>query len=103
MSDDGAAYTVPATLEPVERALVHRLDGYAWALGETARSLAPSVLTAYTFSLASALSDFYEHTPPVVREADAEMRRFRRALVAATRATLGDALRALGMAAPDRV
>ncbi|MBV8300583.1 MAG: hypothetical protein JOY68_01510, partial [Candidatus Dormibacteraeota bacterium] len=103
VSDDGIAYTVPTSLEPVERALLHRVDGYTWALAETARALAPSVLTAYAFALASALSDFYEHTPPIVREADAEVRRFRRALVAATRATLGDALRTLGMAAPDRV
>ncbi|MBV8445452.1 MAG: arginine--tRNA ligase [Candidatus Dormibacteraeota bacterium] len=103
VSDDGIAYTVPTSLEPVERALLHRVDGYTWALAETARALAPSVLTAYAFALASALSDFYEHTPPIVREPDETVRRFRRALVAATRATLGDALRTLGMAAPDRV
>jgi len=61
------------------------------------------VLTTYGFSLASAFSDFYEHTPAIVREEDPAVRRFRRALVAATRVTLADALRTLGMAAPDQV
>jgi arginyl-tRNA synthetase len=93
----------PAGLEPVERALLHCIDSYRHALAETATSFSPSVLTTYTFTLASALSDFYEHTSPVVREQDPELRRFRRALVAATRATLGDALHTLGMAAPDQV
>ncbi len=101
--DDGAALVVPPQLEAAERALLHRIDAYRRSLAEAATSLSPSVLTSYAFALASALSDFYEHTPPVVRESDATVRRFRRALVAATRATLGDALRTLGMAAPDQV
>ena len=101
--DDGGAPSIPAQLHASERALLHRIDGHARALADTATSLSPSVLTAYAFALASALSDFYEHTPPIVREADAEMRRFRRALVAATRVTLADTLQTLGMAAPEQV
>jgi arginyl-tRNA synthetase len=94
---------IPSGLEAVERALIHRIDGYKYALAETVVSLSPSVLTSYAFELASALSDFYEHTPPIIRETDTDTRRFRRILVAATRATLGDALRTLGMASPDQV
>jgi arginyl-tRNA synthetase len=94
---------IPSGLEAVERALIHRIDGYQYALAETVVSLSPSVLTSYAFELASALSDFYEHTPPIIRETDTDTRRFRRILVAATRATLGDALRTLGMASPDQV
>ncbi|GAC1338052.1 MAG: arginine--tRNA ligase [Candidatus Dormibacteria bacterium] len=94
---------VPGLLEASERALLHRLDGYALALGEAAAALSPNLLTGYAFALASALSDFYEHTPPVVREQDPALRHFRRQLVAATRATLADVLRTLGMAAPERV
>lgn len=94
---------VPRQLLPCERELLHRIDAYPRALAEAVRTLSPAVLTDYAFSLASALSDVYEHTPPIVRESDAEGRRFRRALVAATRATLADALRTLGMDAPDRI
>jgi len=94
---------MPAQLEPVERALLHAIDAYPRALAETATSLAPVVLTNYAFTLASALSDVYEHTQPIVRETDMTVRRFRRRLVAATRSTLADALHTLGMAAPDQI
>ena len=101
--EEDASLSVPPSLLPVERALLHRIDGYRRALAESAESLSPSVLTSYAFALASALSDFYEHTPPVVRESDPALRRFRRSLVSATQRTLADALRTLGMAAPDQV
>ncbi|HWW08953.1 MAG TPA: arginine--tRNA ligase [Candidatus Acidoferrales bacterium] len=101
--EEDMSLSVPPTLLPVERGLLHGIDGYRHALAESAESLSPSVLTNYAFTLASALSDFYEHTPPVVRESDPALRRFRRALVSATQRTLADALRTLGMAAPDQV
>lgn len=103
VADDGAAVAVPPGLHPAERELLHSIEAYSRALTETALALSPSLLTTYAFSLASAFSDFYEHTPAIVREEDATMRRFRRALVAAARATLADALDTLGMAAPDQV
>jgi arginyl-tRNA synthetase len=104
-ADAGAGDPVPtpAELLPVERALLSRIEAYPRAAAESAASLAPGVLAVYALSLASAFSDFYEHTPPVVRESDPVLRRFRRGLTAATRATLGDALRTLGMAALDEV
>ncbi len=102
-SDDGEALVIPSHLEPSERALLHRIDAYRRTLVEAALSLSPSALTSYTFSLATALSDFYEHTPPIIRETDAVVRRFRRTLVAASRATLADALHTLGIAALERV
>lgn len=100
---DGGDVPIPNSLVPEERALLHRIDAHARALADTAASLSPSVLTAYAYSLASALSDFYEHTPAIVREENVDLRRFRRALVAATRVTLGDTLRTLGIAAPEQV
>ena len=103
VASDGEAPVAPAELHPSERALLHRMDGYARALAETAMSFSPSTLTTYAFTLASALSDFYEHTPPIVREEDVPVRRFRRALVAAARVTLADALHTLGMAAPEQI
>ncbi|HBV93556.1 MAG: arginine--tRNA ligase [Candidatus Dormibacteria bacterium] len=93
---------VPA-LEVVERALLHALDGYRHALAEAGAGLSPSTLCTYSFELASTLTDFYEHTEAIVREQDPVRRAFRRRLVAATRATLADALWCLGMPAPDRV
>jgi arginyl-tRNA synthetase len=103
VSDDAESVAIPAELHPSERELLHSIEAYTRALTETALALSPSLLTTYAFGLASAFSDFYEHTPAIVREEDAAIRRFRRALVAATRATLADALHALGMASPDQV
>ena len=103
VTDDGDELVVPASIEPVERALLHRIDGYRYVLAEAVTSLAPTLLTTYAFQLASALSDFYEHTAPIIRETDPEIRRFRRRLVAATGATLADALHTLGMPAPERI
>jgi len=103
VDDDGQWIQAPAVLHAAERELLHSIEAYRRALTDTAAALSPAVLTAYAFSLASAFSDFYEHTPAVVREEDAGVRRFRRALVAATRATLADALHTLGMAAPHEV
>jgi arginyl-tRNA synthetase len=103
VTDDGAPVAVPTELHPAERELLHSIDAYARALTETALALSPSLLTTYAFGLASAFSDFYEHTPTIVREEDGQVRRFRRELVAATRTTLSDALHMLGMAAPDQV
>ena len=102
--DAGAeAATAPEALHPAERELLHAIEAYPRALTETALALSPSILTTYAFGLASAFSDFYEHTPAMVREEDPAVRGFRRALVGATRATLADALHSLGMAAPDQV
>jgi len=103
VGDDAAAVEIPVELHPAERELLHSIEAYSRALTETALALSPSLLTTYAFRLASAFSDFYEHTPAIVREEDARVRRFRRALVAATRTTLADTLHTLGMAAPERV
>jgi arginyl-tRNA synthetase len=103
VADDQQPPVVYGELHPSERALLLRLDAYRSALADAAEALSPPVLCTYTFSLASALSDFYEHTDPIVREQNPAIRRFRRALVAATRATLGDALATLGIDAPEQI
>ena len=96
------ALEVPG-LEGAERGLLHALDGYRHALAEAGAALSPATLCTYAFELASALTDFYEHTDAIVRERDPARRGFRRRLVAATRATLADCLWCLGMPAPERV
>jgi arginyl-tRNA synthetase len=102
VADEGNDGDIPA-LEPSERALVHQLDAYKYELNSAAREMAPHLLCTYAFELAAALSDFYEHTPPIVHEKDEAIRGFRRRLVAATRATLADTLETLGLHAPERI
>ncbi|MBV8528586.1 MAG: arginine--tRNA ligase, partial [Candidatus Dormibacteraeota bacterium] len=45
--DEGGELPVPANLAAEERALLHRIDAHARALGDTAAALSPSVLAAY--------------------------------------------------------
>jgi len=58
--------------------------------------LAPNVLAAYAFELDSHFTDFYEHTSPIVREADERVKAFRTYLVRATVQTMSNVLRVLG-------
>jgi arginyl-tRNA synthetase len=54
------------------------------------------MLASYVFDLASHFSDFYEHTPPIVRETDEHVKAFRARLVQATVQTMDNALRVMG-------
>ncbi|HET9051542.1 MAG TPA: DALR anticodon-binding domain-containing protein, partial [Candidatus Dormibacteraeota bacterium] len=103
VEDDGAPVAVAGELTPPERQLLVRIAGYRDALSEAAAALSPSVLCAYAFALASDFTGFYEHTPPIVHEEEAAVRRFRRALAAAAKSALGDCLGVLGIPAPDRI
>ena len=103
VEESGDVSVIPSQLDPSERSLLLKIDYYRQALSEAAAALSPSVLTTYAFELATAYSDFYEHTPPIVKETDPVIRNFRRALVAAAKATLADALNTLGIAAPERI
>jgi arginyl-tRNA synthetase len=103
VEEDAEPAAVYGPLVPQERTLLARIDAYPDELAEAVASLSPSVLCAYAYGLASAFTDFYEHTPPIVREEDAAVRGFRRSLVAAAKATLGDCLGVLGISALDQV
>ena len=54
------------------------------------------MLANYAFDLAAHFSDFYEHTSPVVRETNENIKAFRTHLVRATVQTMGNVLHVLG-------
>ena len=76
--------------------MLRHIDAYPRSLAEATAQLTPNTLANYAFDLASHFSDFYEHTPPIVRETDERVKAFRAQLVRATVHTLGNALRTLG-------
>lgn len=88
--------SLPEMLEQSEWELLRHIDAYPRTLAETAAQLAPNTLAAYAYDLASHFSDFYEHTPPIVRETDERMKAFRIHLVRATVQTMGNVLHILG-------
>jgi len=87
---------LPERLEQSEWELLRHMDSYPRRLAEAASQLAPNLLAAYIFDLASHFSDFYEHTPAIVRESDERVKAFRTHLVRATVQVMGNALRTLG-------
>lgn len=87
---------LPEKLEQSEWELLRHIDAYPRRLAEAAAQLAPNVLAAYAFDLASHFSDFYEHTNTVRHEKDADIKAFRTYLVRATAQTMGNVLNVLG-------
>ena len=61
----------------------------------------PHIITRFVLDLAQAFNKFYHDNPILVE--DAELRKDRLALVAATRQTIENALALLGMHAPERM
>ena len=61
----------------------------------------PHIVTRFVLDLAQAFNKFYHENPILVE--DAELRKARIALVAATRQTIENALALLGMGAPERM
>ncbi|HEX7736066.1 MAG TPA: arginine--tRNA ligase [Ktedonobacteraceae bacterium] len=94
---------LPETLEQSEWELLRHIDAYPRRLAETAAQLAPNTLAAYVFDLASHFSDFYEHTGPVVRETDANIKAFRTHLVRATVQTMHNVLTVLGFVPQEEI
>lgn len=87
---------LPEQLEQSEWDLLRHIDAYPRSLAEASARLAPYMLASYVYDLASHFSDFYEHTPPVLRETDEHVKAFRAWLVSATVQTMDNALRVLG-------
>jgi arginyl-tRNA synthetase len=88
--------SLPEKLEQSEWELLRHIDAYPRILAEATAQLAPNVLAAYAFDLASHFSDFYEHTTAIVRETDERVKAFRTHLVRATRQVMNNALSTLG-------
>jgi arginyl-tRNA synthetase len=94
---------LPEQLEQSEWELLRHLDAYPRTLAEASKQLAPNTLAAYVYDLAAHFSDFYEHTPPIVRETDERVKAFRGMLVNATVQTMGNALRVMGFVPLERI
>lgn len=95
--------TLPATLEQSEWELLRHIDAYPRRLAEATEQLAPNLLAAYAFELASHFSDFFEHTPPIVRETDEAIKALRAHLVRATVQTMGNVLSTLGFVPLEKI
>jgi len=94
---------LPDQLEQSEWDLLRHIDAYPRTLSEATRQLAPHMLASYVYDLAAHFSDFYEHTPPIVKETQEQVKAFRARLVRATVQTLDNALRLMGFVPLERI
>ncbi|GCE02986.1 arginyl-tRNA synthetase [Dictyobacter aurantiacus] len=103
-------YTIPATLEALpeqleqsEWDLLRHIDAYPRRLAEYAEQMAPSLLASYVYDLAAHFTDFFEHTSPIIREENEQIKAFRAFLVQATAQTMSNAMRVLGFEPLERI
>jgi len=94
---------LPEQLEQSEWELLRHIDAYPRTLAEATSQLAPHMLASYTYDLAAHFSDFYEHTPPILKETDERVKSYRTLLVRATVQTMSNALRVLGFIPLERI
>jgi arginyl-tRNA synthetase len=94
---------LPEQLEQSEWELLRHIDAYPRRLAEATEQLAPPTLASYAYDLAAHFSDFFEHTPPIVRETDEQIKAFRTWLVRATVQTMNNVLRTLGFEPLERI
>ncbi|GLV56390.1 arginyl-tRNA synthetase [Dictyobacter sp. S3.2.2.5] len=103
-------YTIPATLEALpeqleqsEWDLLRHIDAYPRRLAEYAEQMAPSLLANYVYDLAAHFTDFFEHTSPIIREENEQIKAFRAFLVQTTAQTMSNAMRVLGFEPLERI
>jgi arginyl-tRNA synthetase len=94
---------LPDQLEQSEWELLRHIDAFPRRLAEASAQLAPNMLASYTYDLAAHFSDFYEHTPAILRETDERVKAFRAKLVRTTVQTMDNALRTLGFVPLERI
>ncbi len=86
-------------LEIAEVNLLESMADFANQVQRAAREYKPLYIAVYLYQLAKRFNDFYRDCP-VIRATE-EVRQCRQALVAATRQTLSNGLRLLGIPAPE--
>ena len=86
---------------PEERALLEEIARFSGVIEEAADGLEPHTVATYTRSFAETFNAFYRECPVLADDVDADLRAARLALVAAARHAIGNALRVLGVEAPE--
>lgn len=101
-SVSGISFAFDRLAQEPEIALIKEIAKLDLVVEDAARSLSPKSLARYSYGLATAFNVFYEKVP-VLKEADADVRAARLALVKAFGIALKNALGALGITALDRM
>jgi len=91
-----------ASLEPMEREIIFRVNQYVQKLEEAAREYSPAVIANYAFELAKGYNQFYQAIP-IFNEGDAAKLKFRIAFSEVVAGVLKKAMGLLGIEVPERM
>ncbi|CAN5366412.1 arginine--tRNA ligase [soil metagenome] len=91
-----------ATLEPMEREVIFRINQYIQKMEEAAHEYSPAIIANYAFELAKGYNQFYQAIP-IFNEADGAKLRFRIAFSKVVADVLKKAMGLLGIEVPDRM
>lgn len=89
-------------LQPKEKELVKILNGFPTAVSNAAKEYSPAVVANYTYELAKTFNQFYD-VCPVLKEENAEVKKFRLALTDVVGRTIRSAFSLLGIEVPERM
>jgi len=92
----------PVALTDKERAVAKCLHDMPSTVSSAAASYSPAMVANYAYDLAKAFNSFYQDTP-ILREVDPSLRLFRVKLCSLVSLALKNALRILGIEAPERM
>lgn len=98
----GKGYDAKVLKNEEANALMKQLAAFPETVARAGHDLKPHYVASYAYELAVKFNDFYEKCP-VLRARPKELRAARLALVAATRVVLCNALRLLGIEAPEKM
>jgi arginyl-tRNA synthetase len=98
-----ALTAAPEALDQSEWNLLRQIDAWPRTLAEAVALLEPHRIAGYAFDLATRFNDFYDHTPPIVREENPQIKAFRATLVRTTAQALANVLGILGFTPLERL
>ncbi|MDR0810941.1 MAG: arginine--tRNA ligase [Paludibacter sp.] len=90
------------TISEKEKALIQILSEFPSVVKQAGEEFSPALIANYVYDLVKEYNQFY-HDFSILREENAELKRFRLALSAAVAKTVKTAMRLLGIEAPERM
>ena len=103
-ADQGIAYDTKAeaALIPEEIELVKMLSDYPATVAAAGENFAPSIIGAYIYELAKTFNGYY-HDHSILREENAEVRKFRLQLASIVSQVIRKGMKLLGIDVPERM
>ena len=95
-------FDAPKDIHPKEKELIKLLAAFPAIIQEAAKGYSPAVIANFTYEVAKTFNQFYDACD-VLKEADANLKNFRIALVMAVARTIREGMRLIGVEVPEKM